>query len=194
MKSLNKYISEKLVINKNFKNTNELDDIINLITDGKTSELIRNGKVWGYRLEPNEDKFSILKKIEKIINNKYDVVDKKTDYNKLLDEGHTIAIVANTDNSVFFYKSVQDENKIIVISIFPNNNPHMNSNKNFITVETAYDMGTHVTIGGCEIKNCYIVPAEDLKSIFDTIVNNNRVVGANGPSKSDYDKIMKLIK
>ena len=33
--SLNEYLSEKLVINKNFKNTNELDDIINLITDGK---------------------------------------------------------------------------------------------------------------------------------------------------------------
>ena len=192
MKSLTNYIDEKLVINKNFKNTdNGLDDIISLITDGEMIELKRNGMTWGYRLEPNEDKFSILKKIEKIINKKY--VASSSDCNKLLDEGRIIAIVANTDNSIFFYKRVANENKIIVISIFPNNNPHMNGNKNFITVEASYDMGTHVTIGGWEIKNCYIIPIDDFIPIFDTIVNNNQVVGVNGPSKSDYDKIINII-
>lgn len=46
MKSLNKYILEKLIINKNFKNT-ELDNIIDLITDGEMSEILRNGMEWG---------------------------------------------------------------------------------------------------------------------------------------------------
>ena len=52
MKSLNKYILEKLIINKNFKNI-EIDNIIDLITDGKMNETLRNGMEWGYRLEHN---------------------------------------------------------------------------------------------------------------------------------------------
>ena len=65
MKSLNKYILEKLIINKNFKNT-ELDNIIDLITDGKMNETLRNGMEWGYRLEHNSlTPKDLLESIEK---------------------------------------------------------------------------------------------------------------------------------
>ena len=67
MKSLNKYILEKLIINKNFKNT-ELDNIIDLITDGKMNETLRNGMEWGYRLEHNSlTPKDLLETIEKNI-------------------------------------------------------------------------------------------------------------------------------
>ena len=85
MKSLNKYILEKLIINKNFKDT-ELDNIIDLITDGKMNEMLRNGMEWGYRLEHNSlTPKDLLESIEKNIKQIYSSIS--VDVNEHLDKG-----------------------------------------------------------------------------------------------------------
>ena len=197
MKSLNKYISEKLIINqrfdekliinKNYKNTNtELINIINLITDGEKIELKRNGMIWGYRLKHNADiSKELLKEIEKNVKQKYASIN--VDVNKHLDEGLVVIVVSNIDNAIIFHKSVLDENRIIKLSIYQ-------SNRKRITVEAAYDQGTHSSIEGWEIRNCYKMPIDDFITLFETIVNNDCAVGTDGPSNSDYNNIINHIK
>lgn len=196
MKSLTNYIksdkssfislSEKLVINKNFKNTdNGLDDIINLITDGEMIELKRNGIIWGYRLELNNNTSKdLLKSVEKNIKQKYTSIN--GDVNKHLDEGLVVITVSNLDNTITFHKSVLDENRIIELSIYP-------ANDNLIIVKAVYDQGTHSSVEGWEIRDCYKMSIDDFVALFETIVNNDHVVGVNGPTKSDYDKIINAI-
>jgi hypothetical protein len=187
MKSLNKYIHEKLIINKNFKNTNqELDDIINLITDGEKSELKRNGMTWGYRLKYNVDMSKdLLKSIEKTIKQKYTSIN--VDVNKHLDEGLVVITVSNLDNTITFHKSVLDDNRIIELSIYP-------TNDNLIIVKATYVQGTHSSVEGWEIRSCYKMPIDDFVTLFETIVNNDHVVGQGLPTKSDYNKIISQIK
>lgn len=187
MKSLTNYISERLIINKNFKNVNNgLADIINLITDGEISELKRNGMTWGYRLKHKADiSKELLKSIEKNIKQKYESIN--VDVNKHLDEGSVVIVVSNIDNAIMFHKSVLDEDRIIKLSIYQ-------ANRKIITVEAVYDRGTHSSIEGWEIRNCYKMPIDDFITLFETIVNNDCVVGTDGPSKSDYDKIINHIK
>lgn len=187
MKTLSKYISEKLIINKNFKNANqELDDIIYLITGGEKSELKRNGMIWGYRLEHIADTSKeLLKSIENNIKQKYTSIN--VDVNKHLDEGLVVIIVSNVDNAIVFLKSVLDEDRIIKLSIYQ-------ANRKIITVEAVYDQGTHSSVEGWEIRNCYKMPIDDFITLFDTIVNNDHAVGVNGPTKSDYNKIIDKLK
>jgi hypothetical protein len=187
MKSLTNYISEKLIINKNFKNANtELINIINLITDGEISKLERNGMIWGYRLEHNADTSKdLLKSIEKNIKQKYESIN--VNVNKHLDEGLAIIIISNLDNAITFYKSVLDEDKIIELSIYQ-------SNHKIITVDAICHHGAHSSVEGWEIRNCYKMSIDDFITLFETIVNNDHAVGVNGPSKSDYDKIINHVK
>ena len=187
MKSLRNYISERLIINKNFKNTNkELDDIINLITDGEISELKRNGMIWGYRLEHNTDTSKeLLKSIEKNIKQKYASIN--VDVNKHLDKGLAVIIVSNIDNTITFHKSLLDENRIIELSIY-------RSNDKIITVDAICQAGTHSSVEGWEIRSCYKIPIDDFITLFETIVNNDHAVGTDGPSKSDYNKIIDKLK
>ena len=186
MKSLTNYIDEKLVINKNFKNTdNELDDIISLITDGEMIEMKRSGMTWGYRLELNNNTSKdLLKSVEKNIKQKYTSIN--GDVNKHLDEDLVVITVSNLDNTITFHKSVLDENRIIELSIYP-------ANDNLIIVNAVYDQGTHSSVEGWEIRDCYKMPIDDFVALFETIVNNDHVVGVNGPTKSDYDKIINVI-
>ncbi len=197
MKSLSNYIkdnksslvslSEKLIINKNFKNIdNELDNIIRLITDGEMSELKRTGMVWGYRLELNNNTSkNLLKSVEKSIKQKYTSIN--VGVNKHLDEGLAVITVSNLDNTITFHKSVLDENRIIELSIYP-------ANDNLIIVKAVYDHGTNSSVEGWEIRDCYKMPIDDFAALFETIVNNDHVIGANGPSKYDYDNIINQLK
>ena len=184
--SLNEYVQEKLIINKNFKNTyNELDDIISLITDGEMIELKRNGMIWGYRFEHNANTSKeLLKSIEKNIKQKYTSIN--VDVNRHLDKGLAVITISNIDNTITFHKSILDENRIIELSIYP-------PNDNLIIVEASYDQGTHSSVDSWEIRDCYKMPIDDFITLFKTIVDNDHVTGANGPSKSDYDKIINLI-
>lgn len=116
MKPLNKYILEKLIINKNFKNI-EIDNIIDLITDGKMNETLRNGMEWGYRLEHNSlTPKDLLESIEKNIKQIYSSIS--VDVNEHLDKGLGVIVVSSFDNSITFYKSLLDENRIIALSIY----------------------------------------------------------------------------
>ena len=187
MKRLMTYLNERLIINKNIKNTdNELENIIRLITDGEMSELKRNGMIWGYRLELNNSAYkNLLKSVEKNIKQKYASIN--GDVNKYLDEGLVVITVSNFDNTITFHKSVLDENKIIELSIYP-------VNDNLIIVKAVYDQGTHSSVEGWEIRNCYKMPIDDFITLFKTIVDNDYVVGTDNPSKSDYDKIIDKLK
>ena len=116
MKPLNKYILEKLIINKNFKNI-EIDNIIDLITDGKMNEMLRNGMEWGYRLEHNSlTPKDLLESIEKNIKQIYSSIS--VDVNEHLDKGLGVIVVSSFDNAITFYKSLLDENRIIALSIY----------------------------------------------------------------------------
>ena len=142
--------------------------------------------VWGYRLEHNADTSKeLLKSIEKNIKQKYASIN--VDVNKHLDEGSVVIVVSNIDNAIIFHKSVLDEDRIIKLSIYQ-------ANRKIITVEASYDQGTHSSIEGWEIRNCYKMPIDDFITLFETIVDNDHAVGANGPSNSDYNNIINQIK
>ena len=195
MKTLNKYILEKLIINKNFKNT-ELDNIIDLITDGKMNEMLRNGMEWGYRLEHNSlTPKDLLESIEKNIKQIYSSIS--VDVNKHLDKGLGVIVVSSFDNAITFYKSLLDENRIIALSIyelpskFRGNRKIRNAS---ITVSASCSQGVHSSEQDWEIKDCYKIPIDDFISLFETIVNNDHVIGTGRPTKSDYDKIINHMK
>lgn len=195
MKSLNKYILEKLIINKNFKNT-ELDNIIDLITDGKMNETLRNGMEWGYRLEHNSlTPKDLLESIEKNIKQIYSSIS--VDVNEHLDKGLGVIVVSSFDNSITFYKSLLDENRIIELSIYELSSQFRGNRKirkASTTVLASCYQGVHSSEQDWEIKDCYKIPIDDFISLFETIVNNDHVVGTGHPTKSDYDKIVNHIK
>lgn len=197
MKSLNKYILEKLIINKNFKNAdNELDNIIDLITDGKMGEMLRNGMEWGYRLEHNSlTPKDLLESIEKNIKQIYSSIS--VDVNEHLDKGLGVIVVSSLDNSITFYKSLLDENRIIALSIYELS-PQFRGNRKIIkastTVSASCSQGIHSSEQDWEIKDCYKIPIDDFISLFETIVNNDHVVGTGRPTISDYNKIVNHIK
>ena len=72
------------------------------------------------------------------------------------------------------------------MSIYP-------ANDNLIIVKAVYDQGTHSSVEGWEIRDCYKMSIDDFIALFKTIVDNDHVVGVNGPTKSDYDKIINVI-
>ena len=195
MKSLNKYILEKLIINKNFKNT-ELDNIIDLITDGKMNEILRNGMEWGYRLEHNSlTPKDLLESIEKNIKQIYPSIS--DDVNKHLDEGLGVIVVSSFDNSITFYKSLLDENRIIELSIYelsPQFRGNRKIRKASTTVSASCYQGVHSSEQDWEIKDCYKIPIDDFVTLFETIVKNDHVVGTGRPTISDYNKIVNHIK
>ena len=195
MKPLNKYILEKLIINKNFKNT-ELDNIIDLITDGKMNETLRNGMEWGYCLEHNSlTPKDLLESIEKNIKQIYSSIS--VDVNKHLDKGLGVIVVSSFDNEITFYKSLLDENRIIALSIyelpskFRGNRKIRNAS---ITVSASCYQGVHSSEQDWEIKDCYKIPIDDFISLFETIVNNDHVIGTGHPTISDYNKIVNHMK
>ena len=195
MKSLNKYILEKLIINKNFKNI-EIDNIIDLITDGKMNETLRNGMEWGYRLEHNHlTPKVLLESIEKNIKQIYSSIS--VDVNEHLDKGLGVIVVSSFDNSITFYKSLLDENRIIELSIYELPS-RFRGNRKIIkastTVSASCYQGVHLSEQDWEIKDCYKIPIDDFVALFETIVNNDHVVGTGRPTKSDYDKIINHIK
>ena len=197
MKSLNKYILEKLIINKNFKNAdNELDNIIDLITDGKMSEMKRNGMEWGYRLEHNSlTPKDLLESIEKNIKQIYSSIS--VDVNEHLDKGLGVIVVSSLDNSITFYKSLLDENRIIALSIYELSSQFRGNRKiknASTTVSASCYQGVHSSEQDWEIKDCYKIPIDDFISLFETIVNNDHVIGTGRPTISDYNKIINHIK
>ena len=197
MKSLNKYILEKLIINKNFKNAdNELNNIIDLITDGKMSEMKRNGMEWGYRLEHNSlTPKDLLESIEKNIKQIYSSIS--VDVNEHLDKGLGVIVVSSLDNSITFYKSLLDENRIIALSIYELSSQFRGNRKiknASTTVSASCYQGVHSSEQDWEIKDCYKIPIDDFISLFETIVNNDHVIGTGHPTKSDYDKIINHMK
>ena len=195
MKSLNKYILEKLIINKNFKNI-ELDNIIDLITDGKMNETLRNGMEWGYRLEHNHlTPKDLLETIEKNIKQIYSSIS--VDVNEHLDKGLGVIVVSSFDNSITFYKSLLDENRIIELSIYELESRFRGNRKirkASTTVSASCYQGVHLSEQDWEIKDCYKIPIDDFISLFETIVKNDHVIGTGHPTKSDYDKIINHIK
>ena len=195
MKSLNKYILEKLIINKNFKNT-ELDNIIDLITDGEMSEMKRNGMEWGYRLEHNSlTPKDLLESIQKNIIQVYSSIS--DDVNKHLDEGLGVIVVSSFDNSITFYKSLLDENRIIALSIYELSSKFIGNRKiknDSTTVSASCYQGVHSSEQDWEIKDCYKIPIDDFISLFETIVNNDHVIGTGRPTISDYNKIVNHMK
>ena len=195
MKSLNKYILEKLIINKNFKNI-EIDNIIDLITDGKMNETLRNGMEWGYRLEHNSlTPKDLLESIEKNIKQIYSSIS--VDVNEHLDKGLGVIVVSSFDNSITFYKSLLDENRIIALSIYelPSNFRGNRKIRNAsTTVSASCYQGVHSSEQDWEIKDCYKIPIDDFISLFETIVNNDHVIGTGRPTISDYNKIINHIK
>ena len=195
MKSLNKYILEKLIINKNFKNT-ELDNIIDLITDGKMNKILRNSMEWGYRLEHNSlTPKDLLESIEKNIKQIYSSIS--VDVNEHLDKGLGVIVVSSFDNAITFYKSLLDENRIIALSIYELS-PQFRGNRKIIkastTVSASCSQGIHSSEQDWEIKDCYKIPIDDFISLFETIVNNDHVIGTGHPTISDYNKIVNHMK
>ena len=195
MKPLNKYILEKLIINKNFKNI-EIDNIIDLITDGKMNETLRNGMEWGYRLEHNSlTPKDLLESIEKNIKQIYSSIS--VDVNEHLDKGLGVIVVSSFDNSITFYKSLLDENRIIALSIYelPSNFRGNRKIRNAsTTVSASCYQGVHSSEQDWEIKDCYKIPIDDFVALFETIVSNDHVIGTGRPTKSDYNKIINHIK
>ena len=195
MKPLNKYILEKLIINKNFKNI-EIDNIIDLITDGEMSEILRNGMEWGYRLEHNSlTPKDLLESIEKNIKQIYSSIS--VDVNEHLDKGLGVIVVSSLDNSITFYKSLLDENRIIALSIYELSSQFRGNRKiknASTTVSASCYQGVHSSEQDWEIKDCYKIPIDDFISLFETIVNNDHVIGTGHPTKSDYDKIINHMK
>lgn len=195
MKSLNKYILEKLIINKNFKNT-ELDNIIDLITDGKMNEMLHNGMEWGYRLEHNSlTPKDLLESIEKNIKQIYSSIS--VDVNEHLDKGLGVIVVSSFDNAITFYKSLLDENRIIALSIYelsPQFRGNRKIRKASTTVLASCYQGVHSSEQDWEIKDCYKIPIDDFISLFETIVNNDHVIGTGHPTISDYNKIVNHMK
>lgn len=197
MKSLNKYILEKLIINKNFKNAdNELNNIIDLITDGEMSEILRNGMEWGYRLEHNSlTPKDLLESIEKNIKQIYSSIN--VDVNEHLDKGLGVIVVSSLDNSITFYKSLLDENRIIALSIYELSSQFRGNRKiknASTTVSASCYQGVHSSEQDWEIKDCYKIPIDDFVALFETIVKNDHVIGTGRPTISDYNKIINHIK
>ena len=197
MKSLNKYILEKLIINKNFKNAdNELDNIIDLITDGEMSEMLRNGMEWGYRLEHNSlTPKDLLESIEKNIKQIYSSIS--VDVNEHLDKGLGVIVVSSLDNSITFYKSLLDENRIIALSIYELSSQFRGNRKiknASTTVSASCYQGVHSSEQDWEIKDCYKIPIDDFVALFETIVKNDHVIGTGRPTISDYNKIVNHMK
>ena len=197
MKSLNKYILEKLIINKNFKNAdNELNNIIDLITDGEMSEILRNGMEWGYRLEHNSlTPKDLLESIEKNIKQIYSSIN--VDVNEHLDKGLGVIVVSSLDNSITFYKSLLDENRIIALSIYELSSQFRGNRKiknASTTVLASCYQGVHSSEQDWEIKDCYKIPIDDFVALFETIVKNDHVIGTNHPTISDYNKIINHMK
>lgn len=195
MKSLNKYILEKLIINKNFKNI-EIDNIIDLITDGKMNETLRNGMEWGYRLEHNSlTPKDLLESIEKNIKQIYSSIS--VDVNEHLDKGLGVIVVSSFDNSITFYKSLLDENRIIELSIYELPSQFRGNRKitkDSTTVSASCYQGVHSSEQDWEIKDCYKIPIDDFIALFETIVKNDHVIGTGRPTISDYNKIINHIK
>ena len=90
-----------------------------------------------------------------------------------------------------------DENRIIALSIyelpskFRGNRKIRNAS---ITVSASCSQGVHSSEQDWEIKDCYKIPIDDFISLFETIVNNDHVIGTGHPTKSDYDKIINHMK
>lgn len=195
MKPLNKYILEKLIINKNFKNI-EIDNIIDLITDGKMNETLRNGMEWGYRLEHNHlTPKDLLESIEKNIKQIYSSIS--VDVNEHLDKGLGVIVVSSFDNSITFYKSLLDENRIIELSIYELPSQFRGNRKirkASTTVSASCYQGVHSSEQDWEIKDCYKIPIDDFVALFETIVKNDHVIGTGRPTISDYNKIVNHMK
>ena len=160
------------------------------------NEMLRNGMEWGYRLEHNSlTPKDLLESIEKNIKQIYSSIS--VDVNKHLDKGLGVIVVSSFDNAITFYKSLLDENRIIALSIyelpskFRGNRKIRNAS---ITVSASCSQGVHSSEQDWEIKDCYKIPIDDFISLFETIVNNDHVIGTGRPTKSDYDKIINHMK
>ena len=160
------------------------------------NEMLRNGMEWGYRLEHNSlTPKDLLESIEKNIKQIYSSIS--VDVNKHLDKGLGVIVVSSFDNAITFYKSLLDENRIIALSIYELPSKFRGNRKirkASTTVSASCSQGVHSSEQDWEIKDCYKIPIDDFISLFETIVNNDHVIGTGRPTKSDYDKIINHMK
>ena len=187
MKSLTNYISEKLVINKNFKRNDAISTIIDMFGNGKTYEISGYTMGWGYLLETSDNdewftdiKYVIRKNYEKI---------KADKLLEALNNDEIVAVFTDAPGHGFdIYFLIND--KPFVINIFEDSKKYIEIIAYLSNISLKEELPNEKA--RTEITSCYVLPNDDMKELFNYIVDNNKCY-RHKPSETEYEQIINAL-
>lgn len=188
MKSLTNYISEKLIINKNFKSNDAINAIVDIFGDGRTHEIGGYTSGWGYLLEPSDNdewftdiKYTIRKYYEKI---------KVDELLEALNNNKSVAVfTAAPGNGFDIYFLIND--KPFVINIFEDSKKYIEIIAYLSNISLKDELPNEKA--RTQITSCYVLPKDDMNELFNYIVDNNKCY-RHKPSESEYKQIINALR